>query len=77
MSDMVNHPDHYKVGEYEAIDVIQAKLTNEQFEGMLLGNVLKYVQRCNYKGKMKEDLKKAQWYLNLLVTTLDKVKDTE
>ena len=68
MVDNVNSPSHYTKGP-EAINVIEAKLTKDQYQGMLLGNVLKYTMRCNYKGKFEEDIKKAQWYLNRLVNT--------
>ena len=70
-SDMVNSPDHYTHNGIEAIDVIEAKLTDEQYEGYLQGSVMKYLLRSNYKGKRNEDLKKAQWYLNTLVENND------
>jgi hypothetical protein len=66
MSDPVNQPDHYTVGGIETIDYIQAKLTPEQFEGYLLGNVIKYVSRHGHKNGY-EDLRKAQWYLDKAV----------
>jgi len=65
--DMVNNPDHYTHNGIEAINVIEAKLTGEQYEGYLQGSTMKYLLRSNYKGKRDEDLKKAQWYLNALV----------
>jgi hypothetical protein len=65
--DMVNSPDHYTEGSMEAINVMEAKLTQEQYQGYLQGSVMKYLLRSNYKGKRDEDLKKAQWYLNKLV----------
>ena len=67
--DMVNSPDHYTHNGIEAIEVIEAKLTNDQYQGYLQGSVMKYLLRSNYKGKRNEDLKKAQWYLNVLVNT--------
>tara|TARA_R110000796_G_scaffold60666_7_gene140538 strand:+ start:1539 stop:1967 length:429 start_codon:yes stop_codon:yes gene_type:complete len=70
-SDMVNSPDHYTHNGIEAINVIEAKLTGEQYEGYLQGSVMKYLLRSNYKGKRDEDLKKAQWYLNTLVENND------
>lgn len=70
-SDMVNSPDHYTHNGIEAINVIEAKLTGEQYEGYLQGSVMKYLLRSNYKGKRNEDLKKAQWYLNTLVENND------
>ena len=69
--DMVNSPDHYTHNGIEAINVIEAKLTDEQYEGYLQGSVMKYLLRSNYKGKRNEDLKKAQWYLNCLVENND------
>ena len=62
--DVVNSPKHYTVGGHEAIDVIKAKLTREEFRGFCKGNALKYLMRANYKNKHDEDLKKADWYLS-------------
>lgn len=58
----VDSPDHYTVGGYEAIDVIRAKLTPEEYRGYLKGNILKYVMRSNYKGQHDTDCKKVAWY---------------
>lgn len=67
--DMVNTPTHYSHNEFgiECIDAIQASMTKEEFKGMLKGNVIKYLWRYGYKGKPKQDLLKAQWYLNKLI----------
>jgi len=65
MSDPVNNPLHYNIGGIEAIDAIVAA-TNEQVEGYLQGNILKYLWRYRYKNGL-EDLRKAQWYLNKLI----------
>jgi hypothetical protein len=67
--DRIN-PDHYKVGGIETIDYIEAKLTGEAFEGYLRGNVLKYVSRYSEKNGV-EDLKKAEWYLQRLIMTVE------
>lgn len=58
-ADNVNHPAHYKAGGIETIDFIEAKQL-----GYHLGNVVKYITRADHKGNRKEDLLKAQWYLN-------------
>lgn len=63
---MVDHPSHYTAGGMEVIDILKAKLTAEQLEGFLLGNVIKYTTRYGHKNGI-EDLKKAQWYLNYMV----------
>lgn len=68
--DMVNRPPHYRQGKIECIDAIEAMLTAAEYQGMLKGNILKYLWRENYKGRL-ESLKKAQWYLNKLVESYE------
>lgn len=65
-NDPVNSPDHYTSGGIETIKYMEAKMTKDQFEGYLLGNVLKYTSRYSLKNGL-QDLEKAQWYLNKLV----------
>jgi len=72
---MVNHPHHYggKDNTYEAIKVIDAWEL-----GFSLGNTVKYISRAGKKNPTKEleDLKKALWYLNHHIETLeDKLKE--
>ena len=38
--DNVNHPKHYVQGGIETIDVIQSRLTKEEFVGYLKGSIL-------------------------------------
>lgn len=66
MSDNVTHPAHYTHGGIECIDAMRAALTPEEFRGYLRGNVIKYLWRCELKGKPVEDLRKAAWYLDML-----------
>jgi hypothetical protein len=70
--DQVNHPPHYRQGGIEAIEAIEASMPAVEFEGYCKGQVLKYLWRYRYKGKPLEDLKKAEWYLQLLIHTLSK-----
>jgi hypothetical protein len=72
--DNVNHPKHYLVGGIEAIDVIESRLTKEEFIGYLKGCKLKYDLRYPFKGKFEEDLDKSEWYKNKL---LEIVKDED
>lgn len=65
--DAVNHPSHYTRGNIEVIDFIE-----DQQLPYPLGNVVKYVARAGFKGDKVEDLKKAQWYLNRYIRTLEK-----
>lgn len=63
--DPVNKPIHYNTGGIEAIEAILAA-TNEQSEGYLQGNIMKYIWRYRYKNGL-EDLQKAEWYLKKLI----------
>lgn len=64
-NDNVNHPNHY-LGKVEVIDYIEDKLSFDQFEGYLVGNVIKYMSRYQKKNGL-EDLKKGRWYLDKLI----------
>lgn len=70
-NDVVNHPQHYCRGGIETVDIIKAKMPITWFWGYLMGNILKYVTRANYKGSQTEDLKKAAWYLDRLIRELE------
>ena len=70
MKEHVNHPDHYG-GEsniYEAIKVIDAWQL-----GFSLGNTIKYISRAGKKNPDKEleYLKKAKWYLDHHIKTVE------
>ena len=66
--DPVHFPQHYNEGGIEAIDAITASMSLNEFKGYLKGNVLKYVWRYAYKKKPLEDLNKAKWYLEKLIS---------
>ena len=72
--DLINNPSHYNTGDIECIEAIQSSMTTRQFQGYLKGNVMKYVWRHEYKGKMLDDLRKARWYLNKLIETHEEKK---
>ena len=55
------NPNHYKQGDIEVIDYILDQKFN-----YIEGNIIKYVSRYKYKNGA-EDLKKARWYLDLLI----------
>lgn len=64
------NPDHYKQGKVECIDALEAATVNKTgIEAVCTANIIKYLWRYEAKGKL-EDVKKAQWYLNKLVTHL-------
>ena len=70
MADSVNQPEHYRQGEIECIDAIEAALTPEEFRGYCKGNILKYVWRERHKAGA-ESLAKAEWYLRRLLAKLE------
>ncbi len=72
--DAVDKPEHYNSGDIECIDGIEAMLTKEEFIGYLRGNSLKYRWRYPYKNGT-EDLKKAAWYEERLLKTLEADED--
>jgi hypothetical protein len=67
--EQVNHPQHYGGQDnlYEAIKVIDAWDL-----GFSLGNTVKYISRAGKKDKELQDLKKALWYLQHHIETLEK-----
>ena len=65
--DPVDKPEHYNHGTIECIVYMKDNMTAEAFQGYLEGCAKKYLHRFKYKGKAKQDLQKAQWYLNKLV----------
>lgn len=67
MPDPINHPPHYTFGKIEVINVIE-----DWGLSFHLAQVVKYVARSKHKGNELEDLKKAQFYLNRLITSLEK-----
>ena len=66
MAEKVNHPAHYNSGKIEVIDAI-----HDWGLDFCLGNVVKYVSRYKHKDNPVEDLKKAKWYIERMITKLE------
>ena len=66
--EMVNHPIHYNMGKYEAIDIIEALEMNFN-----LGNAQKYLFRAGHKDDIIQDLEKAKWYIEREIQRLNKI----
>ena len=71
--DRVNSPSHYTRGTQEAIEIIEEAIDAAPSNklGMLQAQVLKYLLRMWHKDNPSEDARKAQWYLNRLVDSLN------
>jgi hypothetical protein len=68
----VDHPAHYGGADdpFEPIKIIEARGWGE---GFCLGNAIKYLLRAGRKPGQSavQDLKKARWYLDRLITSLE------
>jgi len=64
--EMVDHPDHYNQGKIEVIAAIEDWDLN-----FCEGNVIKYVARHRHKDEPLEDLRKARWYLERLISRIE------
>lgn len=63
--DVVNKPQGYNSYDLETINAIRGQSTDEEFQGYLKGNVMKYVARYNFKNGV-EDLEKLIIYAEFL-----------
>lgn len=61
MTELINHPSHYRGNKYEVIDIIDDYNLNFN-----IGNACKYILRAGKKSKdtYVQDLNKAMWYIN-------------
>ena len=80
--DMVNHPPHYASSKIECIDAMEAMTSqNREYKNPLTGHeqycwqvIFKYIWRFPFKENAVEDLKKAKFYLERLIKSLENKK---
>lgn len=67
MTEAINHPPHYMThpSGVEAIDICE-------WLPFSAGNAIKYVWRADHKGRPREDLHKAIWYVERQIRNLDR-----
>jgi hypothetical protein len=72
MTDPIN-PAHYRRGPVEAIDVIEAAVSDapHMVPAYLQGQALKYLLRIWCKGNALEDARKCRWYIERLIAKLE------
>jgi hypothetical protein len=64
------NPQHYRNGDIECIDAIAAATVNKPgIQAVCVANIIKYLWRYECKGGI-EDVRKAQWYLERLISEL-------
>ena len=65
-SDSVNSPAHYQFFPgVEAIEIIAASMTLDEYRGYCMGNRLKYRLRAGNKDKLEQDIAKSDKYVEL------------
>ena len=62
----INHPDRYKSGKFECIDVMLDVFGADAVKHFCILNSFKYLWRAEKKNGV-EDIKKAVWYLNKFI----------
>ena len=75
-ADMVNSPAHYNQAGIECIDAMQAMVEGADVQphaSYCWQNSFKYLWRWPYKNGV-EDLKKARWYLDRLISEIEATK---
>ena len=66
MTDTIRNPQHYQLIEgHESITIIARAMTQEQWKGFCLGNIIKYRLRAGKKDDMYDDIAKADFYKEL------------
>lgn len=76
-NDPVNHPSHYcKPGELECIDQMTIIFSKRETMAFCVLNAYKYLSRYEDKGKPKQDLEKAIWYIKRSALLLDRISES-
>jgi len=74
-NDPVHRPSHYTQGGVECIDAIESAVQGlPPVMAFLVGQVIKYLWRFYFKGKPLEDLEKAKYYLERLISKVKEEK---
>lgn len=68
-------PSHYHTDKaIDPIGVMRGTFTQEQLEGFIKGNALKYTMRYDSKGTPLDDLRKAKDYIEMLIAMYEVYK---
>jgi hypothetical protein len=72
--EMIDSPAHYSAGEgVECFEAIRACMAgrSDSYQSWLQGSVMKYIWRLRRKETGLINAKKAQWFINKLVESLE------
>lgn len=70
--DVINKPKHYNAFP-DAIEPLDYALSHRMSYPQ--GSIIKYVTRFRHKGVPLEDLKKARWFLNKMISKIESGTD--
>jgi hypothetical protein len=65
--DLIHKPSHYHQNGIDVIGFAELQFSKEELKGFYRINIIKYVTRYDRKNRI-EDLKKARFYLDKLIT---------
>lgn len=65
--EMVHHPAHYNQFKRETIEEMRLLFGDEAVIGFCKCSAWKYIRRADFKGKKKQDLEKAEEYMDFIV----------
>jgi len=71
ISEAVDSPKHYNSGSIETIDYIESLGIGEDF---CAGNAIKYLSRYKHKGTPLQDLYKAKWYVDRMISQYEEAQ---
>jgi hypothetical protein len=67
--------NHYlKFKDKQPWNILEAYLSDEQFEGYLLGSAIVYLLRSNHKASNEDDIRKAHHTLGKLIEVITKAE---
>lgn len=76
VNDVVKEPAHYKQGRYEVIDEMLIVFGPQKTYDFCILNAWKYRARASFKGNAKQDMEKADRYLEMAKEIVDKHSST-
>lgn len=72
----INHPDRYKSGKFECIDVMLDVFGADAVKHFCILNAFKYIWRAKKKNGV-HDIKKSIWYLNKYIDLAESAGEDE
>lgn len=69
--DVVDEPEHYKHGTFEVIDEMLMAFGPQKTYDFCILNAWKYRSRAPYKGKLEENMQKANRYMEMAKQIMD------